>query len=498
MSKRVLVWGLFFCVAGAALLVWGQGSSVAAGSAVEEIIAQALGPSPLGETLRVLCDEIGGRPTGSRALERAVAWALENFRKAGVEEVHTEKYSIPQSWEEGATRVEVTAPAEFAVRAVSVAWAPATPEGGIEARVFDAGEGSASEFLKLGEAVKGAILLVHTRPMQTLDDLFAEYIKAPAIINEAVKAQAAALVFMSTRPKDLLYRHTNSQFGRIDRLPMAIIAREDALRVARLIESGRPVTMRLSLPNKIGGPFESENVIAEIRGAEKPDEVVILGAHLDSWELGTGALDNGCNAAMVIDVARAIRAAKLRPRRTLRFILFTGEEQGLLGSKAYVHRHRDEMDRVAATVIFDEGVGRVSGYSLGGRKDIESAMAEVLKPVKSWGANAHTADAFIGTDNFDFLLEGVPTLVANQDPMEYLPNYHAASDTLDKVDLRDLKIQEAYAAVTIYGIAEREGRIGPRQSRAEVEGLLTETQVDQQMKLFDLWNEWDSEKRGRR
>jgi carboxypeptidase Q len=459
------------------------------------LIAQALGPSPLAETLRILCDEIGGRPTGTAALGRAVSWGVENFRKAGVDDVHTEKFIVPQSWQEGATKVEVTSPVHFEVKAVSVAWAPSI--SGLDAPVRDVGEGTLADFSKLEASARGAILLVHSRPMVSLDDLFNEYIKAPGIVNEAVRVGAAALVFMSTRPRNLLYRHTNSQRGQLDRLPMAILAREDAMRVARLIESRGLVRMNISLPNKIGGPFEAENVVAEIRGSERPDEVVILGAHLDSWELGTGALDNGCNAALVIDVARAIHDAKVRPRRTLRFILFSGEEQGLLGSQAYVHQHRDEMDKIVAVTIFDEGVGRVSGYSLGGRKDTEPPMAEILRPVQGWGSNIQTTDAFIGTDNFDFLLEGIPTLVANQDPTDYLPNYHASSDTLDKVDLRELKVQEAYAAVTVFGIAERPERVGMRQSRAQVEALLAETQLDQQMKTFGLWSEWESGQRGR-
>jgi carboxypeptidase Q len=466
-------------------------------AAADVLIAEALGPSPLAETLRVLCDEIGGRPTGTAALGRAVSWGVENFRKAGVDDVHTERFSIPQSWQEGATKLEVTSPVHFELKAVSVAWAPSIPGTLRDAAVHDVGEGTQADFSRVESAARGAILLVHSRPMASLDDLFNEYIKAPGIVNEAVRVGAAALVFMSTRPRNLLYRHTNSQQGQIDRLPMAILAREDALRVARLIESGGQVKMSLSLPNKIGGPFEAENVVAEIRGSEKPDEVVILGAHLDSWELGTGALDNGCNAALVIDVARAFHDAKVRPRRTLRFILFTGEEQGLLGSKAYVHQHRDEMGKVVAVTIFDEGVGRVSGYSLGGRKDTEPAVAEILRPLQDWGSNTQTTDAFIGTDNFDFLLEGIPTLVANQDPTDYLPNYHASSDTLDKVDLRELKVQEAYAAVTVLGIADRPERIGPRQSRAQVETLLADTQLDQQMKVFGLWPEWDSGQRGR-
>src|SRR5208282_296221 len=120
----------------------------------------------------------------------------------------------------------------------------------------------------------------------------------------------------------------------IDQLPTVIVAREDGLRMARLLAAGHSVWADLNIPNQIGGPIRTANVIAEIKGSEKPEEFVILGAHLDSWELGTGALDNGCNAALVVDALRAIKASGLQPRRSIRFILFSGEEEGLLGSRA--------------------------------------------------------------------------------------------------------------------------------------------------------------------
>src|SRR5438445_889076 len=287
---------------------------------------------------------------------------------------------------------------------------------------------------------------------------------------------------MSTRERGLLYRHQNTLTGELDRLPQAIVAREDAQRLARFLSAGEKVRVHVVMTNRVGGPAEQENVVAEIRGREKPDEYVILGAHLDSWELGTGALDNGCNAALVIEAARVIHATGLRQRRTIRFVLFSGEEQGTLGSRAYVRTHRAEMDRTVAAVVYDEGIGRVTGYSLGGRRDVEAGVREILKPIESWGSNRHTTDAFIGTDNLDFLLEGVPTLVANQEEANYLPNYHAASDTLDKVDIRELKLHTALAALTAWGIADRTEPIGKRLSRAEIAATMKETGLDQQMK----------------
>ncbi len=211
--------------------------------------------------------------------------------------------------------------------------------------------------------ISGKIVLVHTVVLKTWDDLFAEYSKAPPVIDLAVKGKAKAIAFMATREHDILYRHTNAGFGEIDKLPMVLVAREDGERIARLLASGNLVWADLSIPNQIGGPIKAANVIAELRGSEKPDEFVILGAHLDSWELGTGALDNGCNAALVVDALRAIKASGVKPRRTIRFILFSGEEQGLIGSRAYAFSHRAELDKAAGVIIYDSGTGKTTAFS---------------------------------------------------------------------------------------------------------------------------------------
>jgi carboxypeptidase Q len=478
------------------------GCSTTDASSCAEVAAKILpivmGPSPMEENLRRLTDEIGGRVTGSPETAKAVAWGVSAFRAAGVD-VHTEKYTLPVTWNEGDTRLELLSPVKFPVRLKAEGWSPATPVGGIETNVADVGYGNEDDFTKAGASVKGAILLVHSDIGTTWADLYNEYLRPPMIIAHAVKEGAKAILWMGARERLLLYRHTNSLTGEIDKIPQAVVAREDAMRLARTTAAypGK-VRVRFDMPNKIGGPIEQENVVGEIRGYEKPDEVVILGAHLDSWELGTGALDNGCNAALVIEAARAIKATGLLPRRTIRFVLFSGEEQGTIGSFEYVRAHRAELDKIRAMITFDAGVGRVTGYSLGGRRDIEAGVREVLRPLESWGANNHTFDASFGTDNFDFLLEGVPTLVANQEEANYLSNYHAASDTLDKVDMRELKLHTVMAALTAWGIADRLEPLGKRLSRAELDILVKETGLDQQLKLLGYWDAWQSGARGRK
>ena len=475
-------------------------SSVGACSALEPcpevasgMIQSALGASPLEENLRYLTDTIGGRVTGTPAAHRAALWAVEAFRHAGVSDVHTEEFTVPVSWSEGHTQIEVLSPEPFPVRLVSIGWSPPTPESGITADIVDVGAGDDAGFAKAGLTVKGAIVLIHSNLLESWDDLMNEYKVGGGIVIRAANSGAVAILWMSTRPNLLLYRHNDSVQGELERMPQAVVAREDAERMARFIASGQRIRVHLDMPNRVGGPVESQNVMAEIRGRENPDEFVLLGAHLDSWELGTGALDNGCNVAMVIDAARVIHASGVVPRRSIRFALFTGEEQGMLGSWAYAKAHRAELDRMIAAIVFDSGIGAVTGFSLS-RKDILPAVRDALQPVQSLGVKEFTLDSDIDTDNFDFLLEGVPTLVASQEPANYMLNYHA---TLDKVDITVLKRHVAIAAITAYALADRQARIGPRQSRAEIEHLMKETGLDENMKAEEMWPLWEKGYRGR-
>jgi carboxypeptidase Q len=462
-----------------------------------QMIQLALGPSPLEENLRYLTDTIGGRVTGTPAADRAADWAVQAFRHAGVDDVHTEKFTIPVGWSEGHTQLQILSPVAFPVRLVSIGWSPAIPDPGMAANIVDAGFGDDAGFREAGAAAQGAVVLVHSRFLVTWDDLTNEYTAGPGVIDRALKAGAVGVLWMSSRPNLLLYRHTLAVNGELEKLPQAVVAREDAERIARFLAAGQEVRVHWEMPNHVTGPADSENVVAEIRGRELPDEFVVLGAHLDSWDLGTGALDNGCNAAMVIDAARTIHASGTIPRRSIRFILFTGEEQGLLGSAAYAHAHRGELDHMIAAVIFDSGIGKVTGYSLGGRKDIADQLKEVLQPVSSLGVRDFTLDAGMDTDNFDFLIEGVPTLVANQEPANYMLNYHAASDTFDKVDITQLKRQVAISAITAFAVADSPERLGTRQSRTQIEQLLHETGLDQEMKDAGFWPLWEKSERGR-
>ena len=477
-------------------------------NAENQVIQAALQPSPLESNLHYLTDEIGGRVPGTLAMQHAIQWGVQALTAAGADIVHTESFTIQNSWLEGATTLIATSSYEigsgkvggtvlsvFPIRCVSVAWAPALPPAK-HLPVVDVGEGTAADFEKAGD-VTGKLLLVHTTVLKTWDDLFAEYSKAPPIIDLAVKAKAKAIAFMATREHDILYRHTNSGNGEIDKLPMVIVAREDGERMARLLAGGNMVWADLSIPNQIGGPIHSANVVGEIKGSDKPDEFVILGAHLDSWELGTGALDDGCNAALVVDALRAIKASGVKPRRTIRFILFSGEEQGLIGSHAYATAHRHELDRAAGVIIYDSGTGKTTGFSVGGRKDIAESAKQLIAPLAQFDVKDINLDMEWGMDHFDFMLEGVPTFAAEQEEANYLVNYHATSDTYDKVDFAQLKKHVAEAAALSVGLANLPEKIGPRLTHDQIEQTMRETNSVEMLKADGIWDDWVSGKRGR-
>lgn len=467
------------------------------GDKAAAILGRALAPSPLAEDLRRLTDEVGGRVSGSPAMRRAVDWALAAFQAASVP-AHSEAYTQALTWAEGKTRLEILGDAAFPISLVSQGWSAPTPAVGIEAELVVVGDGSAEDFQRVAGRLRGSIVLVRLPVTETWTDLFNEYDTTAPVIQRAIDGGARAILWTSARDHRLLYRHTETVDGELSALPMATLAREDALRLARVAtHSAKPLRVRLTMPNVIGGPVEVHNVVAEIRGRELPDESVVLGAHLDSWDLGTGALDNGCNAALVIAAARAIQQSGIQPRRTLRFVLFSGEEQGMLGSRAYVQRHRSELELTRAMIAIDAGAGRIQGFDLSGREDVLAGLPEALKSLDAFGLDHLSLDGDLGTDNVDFMLQGVPTLVASQEAATYMQNYHAASDTFDKVDLRQLQQNVAIATMTMFGIAELPAPLGKRLGRTEISALLERTGLAKQMQAEGMWAAWVAGRRGR-
>jgi hypothetical protein len=463
---------------------------------VGRLVAALLGDTPLVQDLETLTDQIGGRATGSPANLRASEWAAGRFRDAGVT-VKREPFTMPGLWLERSTGATVRGDGiEFRPRIAALPFSTGTGAAGITLPLVDAGHGADSDFARLGAGARGAFVLIETEELHDIDGLFREYNEAVGIERRAFAAGASGLVYMSSRPDDLLARH-NASTGLATRHPMLMMERDAAARALRLLRAGKRLTLTAVLDIQSGPTYQSFNVIGEIRGRSKPDEIVLIGAHLDSWDLGTGALDNGANAMMVLDIARQIQRLGLVPARTIRFALWSGEEQGLLGSFGYTESHRDELDHTVMASAYDIGTGRITGYFTGGRSDLLEPLAKALVPVEGLGPFTPVNLPIVGTDNYDFMMQGVANLVANQESANYGPNYHARSDEFGRADLRQLRLNAAIAAAVTWGFATN-GPTLPRQTAQQIDSLVRHTDLSDQMKTFGVWDDWVAGKRGRR
>ena len=496
MIGNLLKAGLAGALALVAVVLAPLGAAAKDGDAAR-LVGAMLGETPIISDLRQLTDTIGGRVTGTPANAAAVEWGLAKFRAAGIA-AEKEAFTMPGLWVGEGTSVRISGAASFAPRAVARAFSAATTGNGLAAPLVDGGFGTDADFARLGASAKGAWVLLETVALtdaRGLGGLFESYMTDTAAERRAKAAGVAGIVFMSSRPQNLLYRYV-STFSYANTLPIIMIEREGAKRALRTLRAGNPLRLSARVNARRGPAYTAYNVIGEIRGAEKPDEIVLVGAHLDSWALGTGALDNGANISLVIDMARQIKGLGLRPRRTIRFALFNGEEQSIQGSWGYVIRHAAELDRHVLASAYDIGSGRINGYFTNGRPELGPIVDRLLKPVAGLGPFTQVDDVIIGTDNFDFMLNGVVNLVGNQESANYPSNYHSRADTFDKVDQRQLKLNSAIAAALTYGFADSDIRL-PRQTPAEVRAYVDKPVPRGEMAAFGYLADWNSGKRGR-
>jgi Iap family predicted aminopeptidase len=272
---------------------------------------------------------------------------------------------------------------------------------------------------------------------------------------EAGKLGAVASLVRSLGTADFRLPHTGAMRydPEVPRIPAAAITAEDADRLHRLLGHGETVRVRLRMTPATHSDAPSANVLAELRGRERPEEVVVIGAHLDSWDVGCGALDDGAGVAIVMETMRLLRALDLRPRRTLRAVLFTNEENGLAGGKAYAKAHADELARHVAAVEVDSGAGRPLGAGVKAGPGAVAALAEILKPLAAIDA-ASAGDGGGGADISAMIPAGVPQIGLRQDALRYFDYHHTEADTLDKVDPRLLAQNVAAFAVLAYGLAD--------------------------------------------
>ena len=352
-------WIVLTALVSACATVRAQGVPAAGAAPLDRLTAALLGATPLEQDLQALTDKIGGRATGSAANVRAVDWALARFEAAGVK-ARKEAFQMPNRWLERSARAVVAGEGvEFAPRIAAMPFSVATPASGVTAPLVDVGRGSKEDFARLGTKAKGAFVLVEQDELKDIEGLFKEYAETAEIEPRAFAAGVAGVVYVGSRANALLYRH-NVAIGAKNTRPMMVMERDAGLRALRLLRGGTALRLTATLDLDTGGAYESWNVVGEIPGTTKADEIVVIGAHLDSWDLGDGALDNGANAVMLIDVARLFQRLGIRPARTIRFVMWNGEEQGMEGSFGYARSHAAELDRHVMATSLDRKSTRLN------------------------------------------------------------------------------------------------------------------------------------------
>jgi carboxypeptidase Q len=275
--------------------------------------------------------------------------------------------------------------------------------------------------------------------------------------------------------------------GRLSAIPGAQLGMEDSLLIRRLLEKG-PVTIEFGITNTTSGTTQVNNVIAEIKGSELPDEWIIIGGHFDSWDFGTGAEDNGTGAVSVLEIARAFAALGKAPKRSVRFALWGGEEEGLLGSYAYVQAHLSEMPKCVAVLNTDNGSGHPKGWKVEGRKDLQTAMEPISNGLlQDIGGGGLSLEVSYDTDHGPFMLQGVPALDLWVEGKAYDDLHHKSSDTYDKVDTVDFKSGAAIVAATAWVIAEKPKPIAGHIDHAAVAEILKKEGLDQLLINIGQW-----------
>ncbi|HEX4963535.1 MAG TPA: M20/M25/M40 family metallo-hydrolase [Thermoanaerobaculia bacterium] len=423
---------------------------------------QALQGTRAYEIVRSLTVEVGPRPAGSKAHDAAVAWGVSKLKELGFSNVHAEKAMVPH-WVRGEESGEIVAPYPQPVHLAALGGSVGTPDGGIEAPVIAVPSLDAlDEVTKLDPAqVKGKIVFYDVHMERTRDA--SGYGKAVRVrgagASRAAKLGAVAVLIRSIGTDHNRTPHTGAmdyQDG-VAQIPAAALSVPDAELLAAQVATGKPVTFRLKLGAHRLPEVETASVVGDIPGREKPEEIVLLGAHLDSWDLGTGAIDDGAGIAIVTEAARLIGQLPQKPRRTVRVVFYANEEFGTSGAKAYAEAHKAELSHHVLATEADLGAGRV--WRIASRVD-PAALPIVADLARLLEVEQGKNDSGGGADLGPLSPAHVPVVALAQDATAYFDYHHTANDTLDKIDPKDLDQNVASWAAVAYVAAEMPGDFG--------------------------------------
>ena len=440
--------------------------------------------------LTELSDDIGSRVTGSAAERKADEWGLAKMKAMGLENVHLEKYTIWKGWSRGSADAELLSPVRHKLHVDAMGWTGSTPAGGAEGDVVAVNMFDMENEIKHVARLKGKVALVTLkgRPNKEFIQLFAQF-------GDFLKsAGPAGLVAVFGGPGGrksvgMNLTHTgilgfNADFA----VPVVSMTAEDQGQLERYLERGLTPRARFNIQNTFtNGPVKAANVVGEIRGRENPEQILVVGGHLDSWDLGEGTTDNGSGTATVLGAAESIARSGQKPRRTIRFVLFTGEEQGLDGSFAYIKQHQAEMANHLGSLVLDSGQGAVKGFQMGGRDDLVAVFQPFADSLLNFNKMSVDDKVESGTDTLPFSMAGLPGINMLQDTTDYKFTHHSAADALEAQKQDVLAQNSTLMAVAAFWIADRPERFATPWPVGRTAKMLVGQHEDGMLKAFGLW-----------
>jgi hypothetical protein len=437
--------------------------------------------------LQQMTDRFGPRLTGTENYNRAAAWAAEQFRAMGIKDVRMEPFTLQNSWQRGSSSGRILTPVQRPLHVEPLGWTPSTPAGGIHGQLYLLRDISEQGIRAHAADIKGKVILLDVNAVFAGANQYKGWAAFENMAPLLKDAGALGVLMGFSRPEEVISTSAVNWVGRIEPLPLAGIGLEDNALLMRVAEQGN-ATVEYEYTVKSGGPVTANDVVAEIRGSEKPDEWIIIGAHLDSWDFATGAQDNGSGTVQVLETARILSSLGHPPKRSIRFALWGGEEEGLVGSRTYVHNHASELDRCVAVLNTDNGAGHPLGWKVQGRDDV----AQFLRPLSEsllapLGGTDISKKITFDTDHGFFMLQGIPSFDMEVDMKSYDEIHHTVGDTLDKVDVHPLDDGTALLAVTAWAIAQNPQRIAPRLSQKDVDKLIAPDGLSDYVRHLGEW-----------
>ncbi|WP_417446850.1 M28 family peptidase [Kangiella sp.] len=427
-----------------------------------ELRDEALKSSIGYKVVESLTTEVGPRMAGTPGDAAAVKWGVAKLEELGFDKVWTEPVTFP-TWKRGTEKAEVIAPYPQPLVITALGFSVGTPEGGLSAEIVEFN--TLEDLVSAPEGVaEGKIVFIKNRMKRARDG--SGY--GPAVSArgrgavEAAKKGAEAILIRSIGTDSHRMAHTGMMRYEegVKRIPAAALSAPDADLLENMIRRGKPVVIKLDIDAQDGPDYTSHNVIGEIRGSEKPEEYVILAAHLDSWDLGTGALDDGAGIGITVAAAELIARLPERPKRSIRVIMFANEEQGLVGGKFYAGAHKEELNRIITAAESDFGAGKIWHLDSRVKQEAIPVVEKMVKVMEPLGITYGNNRAGGGPDLIPLRGYGISVFSLRQDGTDYFDYHHTPDDTFDKVDKESLDQNTAAYVVFAYLTAQMEGDFG--------------------------------------